>query len=63
MDTSLWQYYRRQISQVNDTPDLLTQSALLSNVDVSLRRTGELTDLQSRLALGYWYDFLGQEGP
>jgi hypothetical protein len=62
-NTSLWQYYRRQLAQANDTPELLSQSSLLSNVDLSVRRNGELMDLQSRIAAGYWYDFLGEEGP
>ena len=62
VDTTLWQYYRRQEAQVNDDPALLSQSALLSNVDLSVRRAGTAVNLQSRLALGYWYDFMGADG-
>ena len=63
VDTSLWQYYRRMTAQVNDDPSLLSQSALLSNVDLDVLHAGERVDLESRLALGYWYDFMGEDGP
>jgi hypothetical protein len=62
-DTSLWQYYQHQVAQANDDRSLLSESALLSNVDLNMRRSGERMDLRTRLSLGYWYDFMGEDGP
>ena len=52
------QYYRRDANQQNDQEELVSQSALYSDVNVDARRRGERFDFSSRLSAGYRNDFL-----
>jgi len=52
------QYYRRDANQQNDSQQIISQSALYSDVNFDARRRGERFDFSSRLSAGYRSDFL-----
>lgn len=55
----LSQYYRRYDNQfAADQPELTTQSALLTDADFSLSRTGERFDMSARLSINNYHDLL-----
>ena len=54
------QYYRRDANQQNDQEELVSQSALYSDVNIDARRRGERFDFSSRLSAGYRNDFLDE---
>ena len=55
--TGLSQYYRRDVRQFDeDQPDIVTLSALLTDVDLTLRRTGATVDMMSRVTINNFYD-------
>ena len=54
------QYYRRDANQQNDQEELISQSALYSDVNIDARRRGERFDFSSRLSAGYRNDFLDE---
>jgi tetratricopeptide (TPR) repeat protein len=58
--TFLTQYYRRDVNQVNDNDEVVSQSALFSDVNLDARRRGERYDFSARVSGGYRYDFLGE---
>jgi tetratricopeptide (TPR) repeat protein len=54
------QYYRRDANQLNDNDQVVSQSALYSDINLDARRRGERFDFSARLTAGYRKDFLGQ---
>ncbi len=60
----LSQYYRLDETQFNEQPRLTSQSSILTDADLMVRRRGERTLFTSRVTLGNLYDLLGEdEGP
>ena len=70
-DVSRWdiyggfaQYYRRDVGQFDDQPEVVGQSSVLSDFDLVARRRGDRFDLSSRATFGHLYDLLSEdEGP
>jgi hypothetical protein len=60
MQTFFSQYYRRDSNQQNDQDEIVSQSALYSDVNFDARRRGERFDFSSRLSAGYRKDFLDE---
>lgn len=60
MQTYFSQYYRRDSNQQNDQDEIVSQSALYSDVNFDARRRGERFDFSSRLSAGYRNDFLDE---
>lgn len=60
MQTYVSQYYRRDVNQPGEQDDIVTQSALYSDVSVDARRRGERFDISTRLTAGYRNDLLGE---
>jgi len=62
-DGGVAQYYRRDVYQpLDNLPVETLQSALLSNVNLAVRRHGERFDLTTRLDAQYRYNLLYEEG-
>jgi tetratricopeptide (TPR) repeat protein len=60
----LSQYYRQDVNQFDVGRDEITTfSALLSDVDYSLRRNGDQFAMSTRLSFNHIYDLLGDDGP
>ncbi len=60
--TGLSQYYRRDLDQLDQTsPEITTLSAVFTDLDFSVRRTGGAFDWVGRVALGNMYDLIGEE--
>lgn len=51
--TFLSQYYRRDVNQVNDEDEVVSQSSVYSDVSLDARRRGERFDFSARLTAGY----------
>jgi tetratricopeptide (TPR) repeat protein len=47
------QYYRRDVNQVNDEDEVVSQSSVYSDVSLDARRRGERFDFSARLTAGY----------
>jgi len=60
MHTFFSQYYRRDANQQNDQDEIISQSALYSDVNFDARRRGERFDFSSRISAGYRSDFLDE---
>lgn len=60
IQTYFSQYYRRDVNQQNDRDEIVSQSALYSDVNIDARRRGERFDFSSRLSAGYRSDFLDE---
>lgn len=58
IQTYFSQYYRRDVNQPNNQEEIVSQSALYSDVNFDARRRGERFDFSSRLSAGYRNDFL-----
>ena len=58
IQTYFSQYYRRDVNQPDDREEIVSQSALYSDVNFDARRRGERFDFSSRLSAGYRSDFL-----
>lgn len=58
VQTFFSQYYRRDVNQPNDQNEIVSQSALYSDINLDARRRGERFDFSSRLSAGYRSDFL-----
>lgn len=56
------QYYRRDESTTDAGGDVLTQSSIASDLDITARKRSANYDLQTRFTGGYLYDFL-DDGP
>ncbi len=54
------QYYRRDVNQPNEQDDIVSQSALYSDINLDIRRRGKRFDFSSRLSAGYRNDFLDE---
>lgn len=54
------QYYRRDVNQLNDNDEIISQSSLYSDINVDARRRGERFDFSTRLTAGYRNDFLDE---
>ena len=52
------QFYRRDVNQVNDNDEVISQSSLYSDLNIDARRRGERFDFSTRLTAGYRNDFL-----
>ncbi len=61
LQTFFSQYYRRDANQQNDQDEIISQSALYSDVNFDARRRGERFDFSSRLSAGYRNDFLDED--
>jgi tetratricopeptide (TPR) repeat protein len=58
------QYYRRDVNQFESQDEIVSQSSVLTDLDLVARRRGESYDFSSRLTMGNLHDLLGQdEGP
>ena len=55
------QYYRRDVNQFNDNDEIVSQSAVFSDINVDARRRGDRYDFSARLSGGYRYDFLSAD--
>ncbi len=60
LQTYFSQYYRRDANQLNNEDQIVSQSALYSDVNFDARRRGERFDFSSRLSAGYRNDFLDE---
>jgi hypothetical protein len=60
IQTYFSQYYRRDANQQTDQNEILSQSALYSDINFDARRRGERFDFSSRLSAGYRNDFLDE---
>lgn len=61
IQTFFSQYYRRDANQLNDQEEIVSQSALYSDVNLDVRRRGARFDFSSRLSAGYRHDFLDED--
>ena len=59
-NTFLSQYYRRDVNQVNDQDQVISQSAIFTDVNFDARRRGERFDFSSRISAGYQHDMLDE---
>jgi hypothetical protein len=58
------QYYRRDTFKLDDQESLNSQSSILTNADLVIRRQGNRIDLSGRATLGNLWDLLGEDkGP
>ncbi len=58
------QFYRRDTFATDSTGSVVSQSSMLTDADVILRRRGDRFDVSSRVTMGNLYDFLPEdEGP
>lgn len=60
LQTYFSQYYRRDANQLNDEDEVISQSALYSDINFDARRRGERFDFSSRLSAGYRNSFLDE---
>lgn len=60
IQTFFSQYYRRDVNQPNEQDDIVSQSALYSDINLDVRRRGRRFDFSSRLSAGYRNDFLDE---
>jgi hypothetical protein len=60
-NTFVSQYYRRDVNQLNEEEEVVSQSALYSDINFDARRRGARFDFGSRLSAGYRSDMLGEE--
>jgi tetratricopeptide (TPR) repeat protein len=56
MRTFLSQHYRRDVNQVNDQDEIVSQSSLYTDVTFDARRRGSRFDFSTRLTAGHRYD-------
>jgi len=54
------QFYRRDVNQLTDQDETVSQSALYSDVNFDARRRGERFDFSTRISAGFRNDFLGE---
>lgn len=60
IQTFFSQYYRRDVNQINEEDEIVSQSAIYSDVNLDARRRGARFDFSSRLSAGYRNDLLDQ---
>jgi tetratricopeptide (TPR) repeat protein len=56
MRTFLSQHYRRDVNQLNDQDEIVSQSSLYTDITVDARRRGTRFDFSTRLTAGHGYD-------
>jgi hypothetical protein len=57
--TGLSQYYRRDMNQFDeDLPEVVSLEAVFTDLDLSVRRSGDSVDLQSRIVISNLYDLM-----
>lgn len=56
--TFFTQFYRRDVNQVNDNDEVVSQSSVYSDINVDARRRGERFDFSTRLTAGYRSELL-----
>ena len=61
--TFLSQYYRRDVNQVNDEDEIVSQSSVYTDVSLDARRRGERFDFSSRLTAGYRSNLMEETRP
>ena len=55
------QYYRRDVNQINDQDEIVSQSAIYTDASLDARRRGERFDFATRITGGYRSDLLGND--
>jgi hypothetical protein len=55
------QYYRRDANQFNDEDEVISQSAIYSDINFDARRRGSRFDFSSRLSAGYRSELLDED--
>jgi hypothetical protein len=60
LQTYFSQFYRRDVNQQSDQDEVISQSALYSDVNFDARRRGDRFDFSSRISAGYRNDFLDE---
>lgn len=55
------QYYRRDVNQLNDEDEIVSQSSLYSDLNLDARYRGDRFDFSTRLTAGYRYDLLEED--
>ncbi len=61
INTFFSQYYRRDVNQLNEEKEVVSQSAVYSDINVDARRRGSRFDFGSRLSAGYRSEMLGED--
>ena len=61
--TFLSQYYRRDVNQVNDQEEIVSQSSIYSDISLDARRRGERFDFSARLTAGYRSNLMEETRP
>ncbi len=61
LQTFASQYYRRDVNQQNDQDEIVSQSALYSDINFDARRRGTRFDFSTRISAGYRNDFLDDQ--
>ncbi len=59
--TFVTQHYRRDVNQVNDLDEVVSQSSVYTDVNVDVRRRGDRLDFSARVTGGHRYDLLDDE--
>jgi hypothetical protein len=60
--TGFSQYYRRDVNQFDqDQPEVTTLSAILSDIDLSISRSGKAIDWRGRVAINHLHDMIGED--
>ena len=54
------QFYRRDVNQVNDQAEVVSQSSVYTDLSLDARRRGERFDFSARLTGGHRYDLLDE---
>ena len=54
------QFYRRDVNQFTEQDEIVSQSALYSDINLDARRRGQRFDFSSRLSAGHRQDFLDE---
>ncbi len=54
------QYYRRDVNQVDDQQEIVSQSSLYSDLSIDSRRRGERFDVALRLTAGHRFDLMDE---
>ena len=55
------QYYRRDVNQLNDEDEIVSQSSLYSDLNVDARYRGDRFDFSTRVTAGYRYNLLDED--
>jgi hypothetical protein len=62
VSTGLSQYYRRAINRLDeDQAEIVTLSALFTDLDLSVRHSGESLDLRGRVTINQQHDLIGDD--